>query len=188
MGGAGVRFAIPDGLRDSDTGPPPTYLFPVMSLIATAPASSTDAPPDANRIANDGWFPDIDMANVRATVRLDGTVTDERLRAALVDAIVSVNTDLATFQGAQASLGRQSLAEVPAMNVGGESVHLSRYRTAVYRLARASLTERYRDFDSTKSGHQKASELECTIDDDRRDARWAIRDILGVGHYTVELI
>lgn len=159
-----------------------------MSLIATAPASAPDAPPDANRIENDGWFPDIDMGLARVSLRLDGTVTDERLRGALVDAIVSVNRDLRTWQGARASLGATSLAEVQAPKVDGESVKVSRYRTAVHRLARASLTERYRDFDSTKSGHQKADELGCTVDDDRRDARWAIRDILDMPRTTVELI
>ena len=154
-----------------------------MSLIATAPAGTP-----ATVITNDGWFPDIDLVDVRAAVRLDGTVTNERLRPALVDAIVSVNQDLYTWQGARASLGAQSLADVEAPTIDGESVYVSRYRTAVYHLARAALTERYRDFDSTKSGHQKADELECTIDDDRRTARWAVRDILGVSRMTVELI
>lgn len=159
-----------------------------MSLIATAPATTQDAPAGAAVIANDGWFPDVDMAHVRKAVRLDGTVTDERLREALVIAMAATNDELRTFAGAQQSLGRATLADVPAPSIGGESINLARYRTAVYYTARADLVEKYRDFDSTKSGHQAADQLDTTIDDDRRTAKWAVRDIKGVGRMTVELI
>lgn len=159
-----------------------------MSLIATAPAATQDAPDGANVITNDGWFPDIDMLHVRKAVRLDGTVTDERLRGALVIAMAAINDDLRTFAGAHASLGVLTLADVLAPTIDGESINLARYRNAVYYTARADLVEKYRDFDSTKSGHQAADQLENTVDDDRRTARWAVRDILGVGRMTVELI
>ncbi|MCD9124025.1 head completion/stabilization protein [Cupriavidus sp. UGS-1] len=159
-----------------------------MSFIATAPDTVPDAPPGAATIRNDGWFPDIDMAKAREALRLDGTVTNERLRRALVDAMFSVNSDLKGWQVQQKAAGHSDLAAVPAMQLDGVSVNVSRYQTAVYCLARASVTERYRSFDSTKSGHGAADELDCTIDDDRRDARFAVRDILGVTHVTVELL
>ena len=157
-----------------------------MSFIATAPASST--PPDSATVANDGFFPDIDLNHMRAAVRLDGTVTNERLRDATVAAVLLVNDELAAWKASAIAAGREKLVDVPAPEVGGETINLVRYRTAVYRYARADLVERYRDFDATKSGVDQAEKLECSADDDRRAAKWSIRDLLGRPRSTVELI
>ena len=49
-------------------------------------------------LTNDGWFPDIDANAARESLRLDGTVTDTRLESALVNAMLSVNAELAEFK------------------------------------------------------------------------------------------
>jgi hypothetical protein len=156
-----------------------------MSFIATAP-SSTPAP-DAATVTNDGFFPDIDLDQVREQMRLDGTVTHARLRAAAVDAVISVNHELEAWKASRMAGGVTSLADT-LPKIGGASVYLTLYLSAVYRTAKADLTERYRDFDATKSGEDKAEQLTDTIGDDRRHARWAIRDILGRPRSTIELI
>lgn len=156
-----------------------------MSFIATAP-SSTRAPA-ATIVTNDGFFPDIDLDQLREKMRLDGTVTHARLQDATVLAIGTVNNELQTWKAMRLAAGDVTMADtLPKVN--GESFYLALYRSAVYRTAKADLTERYRDFDSTKSGEDKAEQLEMTIDDDRRHARWAISDILGRRRITVELI
>jgi len=154
-----------------------------MCLIATAPV--TPHPPP---ITNDGWFPDIDLKRVRAAMRLDGTVTETRLTEAVIAAMARVNAELATWQMAQRLAGWTNLAAVPAPHLNGESVQLMRYRRAVHHRAKADLTARYRDFDTTTSGAQHAQALEDTIAEDRREARWAIRDLLGMPQTTVALI
>ncbi len=153
-----------------------------MDFIAAAPSDKPII------IANDGWFPDIEMSHLRAAMRLDGTVTDCRLVEAVIAAVTSVNTELARWQTKQQLAGYRQLKDVPAAQVNHESVLLSHYRRAIYALTKAELVEHYRDFDSTKSGHQQAGELEPTIDTDRRAARWAIRDLLGLPHANMELI
>ncbi|RAS16067.1 head completion/stabilization protein [Paraburkholderia bryophila] len=158
------------------------------SFIATAEPTIPATPADAAIVTNDGWFPDIDMNALRASMRLDGTVTHERLRDATIDAIASVNAELGTWQAGHVAAGHADLAAVPAPSIGGESVQLARYRRAVFNLAHADLTERYRDFDSTKSGGQKADELEQTICLSRRNARWAMSDMRGLSRSTIELI
>ncbi|MCO1344221.1 head completion/stabilization protein [Burkholderia multivorans] len=55
-------------------------------------------------------------------------------------------------------------------------------------LAKATLIERYRDYDTTGDGARRADELEPQSDELRRDARWAISDIVGRPRVTVELI
>jgi hypothetical protein len=68
------------------------------------------------------------------------------------------------------------------------SVHTHRYIRAVGSLAKAFVTETHRDVDATAAGEKKSEVLDPTIADLRRDARWAISDILGIPRTTVELI
>jgi hypothetical protein len=154
---------------------------PTITPPATPPA-------DALTIENVAWFPSVDLAHMREAVRLTGTVTTARLRDAAIAAIDEVNRELANWRAEHEAAGVVSLAELPADKIGGESVQLARYRRAVYFLARADLTERYLDFDSTKSGANDADELVTTIDADRRNSRQAINDMRGVPRTTVELI
>lgn len=148
----------------------------------------TATPADELIVENVAWFPSIDLAHMREAVRLTGTVTTARLRDAAIAAIDEVNRELASWRAPLEASGVASLAALPADAIGSESVQLARYRRAVYFLARADLTEKYRDFDSTKSGAADADELVTTIDADRRNARQAINDMRGVARSTIELI
>ncbi|MCI0152145.1 head completion/stabilization protein [Paraburkholderia sediminicola] len=163
----------------------------MSSFIATAEpntARTPDTSTAAALIGNDGWFPDIDLTGLRKAMRLDGTVTHERLRLAALDAMASINTELGTWQAAQLADGHAGLASVPAPQLGGISTHVLRHRRAVYNLMRADLTEQYRSYDSTRSGGQKAEDLDETISEARRNVRWALNDIRGIRRSTVELI
>lgn len=157
-----------------------------MNFLAPAPTTAPSAPAAAT-VQNDGFFPDIELDQLRDAMRLDGTVTAARLRNATIEAVIAVNDELAAWKAAKLAAGVVTLGEM-LPKIGGESVHKTRYLTAVYRMTKADLSERYRNFDATKSGDAKADELEDTIGDDRRAARWAIRDLLGVSRVTVELI
>lgn len=158
-----------------------------MSFNAIAPSTTT--PPSASTVTNDGFFPDIDMDTLRDTMRLDGTVTAARLRDATIAAVIAVNgeRELQAWRAGKIAAGVTQLAQLQPQ-IGGVAVAVSQYLAAVYRTAKADLTERYRDFDTTKTGEDKADQLECTIGDDRRAARWAIRDLLGKPRSTIELI
>lgn len=160
----------------------------MSSFIATAVPGTPAKQAPAATLTNDGWFPDIDLADLREAMRLDGTVTHERLRPATLDAMATVNAELGSWQATQRTAGHADLASVPAPRLGGESTHVLRYRRAVYHLTRADLTEQYRAYDSTKTGGQKAEELEATIDESRRNARWAINGIRGIPRSTIELV
>lgn len=139
-------------------------------------------------VTNDGFWPDIDANALRDSLRLDGAVSDARLEVAAVNAILSVNRELAAYRAAQEAAGHASAAAVPGEQVAGETLLIHRYRRAVYCTAGAELAERYRSFDATAAGNQRADELTPSIDEYRRDARWAISDIRGLTRSTVELI
>lgn len=156
----------------------------MSGFVATVPAA---AEPEGG-IISDGWFPDIDLDNLRETIRLQGEITLPRLRAAAIDAMLAVNRDLAGWRLEQEVAGHASLAAVPAPAIDGTSRLVHLYRRAVYSTVKADLTERYRDIDTTASGAGRADDLTPSIDEQRRNARWAIRDILGLPRTTVELI
>lgn len=152
-------------------------------FIATAPTA-----PDEGEIANSPFWPAISLADLRDTVRLDGTVTTARITQAVVDAITSVNRDLADWRSERQAEGHTTLAAVPSEVINNESVHLHSYRRAVYAMTRANLLERYTDYSATGDGVKGADAKIISSDDLYRDARFAIRDILGTTHNTVELI
>lgn len=155
-----------------------------MSFVITTPA----ADPGETPIASGAFWPAIDPVKLRADQRIDSSITPERLRAALIEAIASVNRELEVWKQAQILAGYTTLATVPAETIDNVSVLLHRYERAVGCMAKADVTERMRDFDTTNEGHRQADALNPSIDELRRDARWAISAILGITRTTVELI
>ena len=157
-----------------------------MTFIANPSGDEIEAPPaDEGVIVNDGFFPDIAPAAVRADARISANVTAPRLRAAILGAIMSVEYDLRAFAARSIAA---TLADVPSPQLDGQSQQLIRYHRAVSLYAKAELVERYRDFDTTSAGGNQADELSPSIGELRRDALHAVRDILGTSRTTVDLI
>ncbi|SIQ10657.1 head completion/stabilization protein [Marinobacterium stanieri] len=139
-------------------------------------------------IANAAFWPAVSPVACRDAMRIGSEITPERLRNALVSAVIDTNADLNDWRLVQEMMGHESLEAVPADQVDDESVYLSLYRRAVFNFAKAELTERYRDYDTTLQGGDRAEDLESTVDDYRRNAILAIRLISGRDRTTVELI
>lgn len=156
----------------------------MSAFIATNATNAADSFP----ITNDGWFPDLDGVHLRAALRLDGSVTDARLEVATVNALIEVNRELSPYRRAREEEGHANLAAVPASQLQGESYLVHLYRRAIACRAGAELAERMRDYSATGDVAERAEALTPTADEYRRDARWAIRNILGIAHTTVELI
>lgn len=155
-----------------------------MSFVVTSPAAEPAEP----EITSGAFWPAIDPVAQRAGQRIDSSITPERLRAALIEAIASVNRELETWKQTQILAGYATLSAVPADTIDDVSVQMHRYQRAVGCLAKADVTERSRDFDTTNEGHRQADALNPVIDELRRDARWAISAILGIARTTVGLI
>lgn len=151
-----------------------------MSFVARPPASEIEQPPAPESVVvNDGFFPDVDPASVRDVARIPTSITPARLRAAILGGIMSAEIDLRQFAADCRAEGYASLADVPAAQLDGQSVQLIRYQRAVALFTKAELIERHRDFDTTSAGGNQADELTPSIDELRRDAIHAIRDMLG---------
>ena len=153
------------------------------SFIAAEPAKTSPV------ISNGDFWPAICPNAFTTAMRLDGTTTPERQRDALVSAMVNVNRELNPWRLTQQDLGYSTLNDVPYDDpVDGESPGVHNYRRAVFCIAKANITERYRDFDATAKGDRRADSLESAVDVLWRDARWAMRELQGLNHCTVALI
>lgn len=147
-----------------------------------------NAPAQPFNLTNDGFWPDIDAAHLRERQRIGSNVTNTRLEEATVAAMISVNRELRTLKLRYMAEGADTLAAVPADQIQGESTLTHTYRRAIYSTASAEVAERYRTYSATEAGAAKGEEEEQTADDYRRDARFAIRDLLGISRTTVELL
>lgn len=156
-----------------------------MTFQPTSPTPGTAAEPP---IANDGWWPNIDLAKLRAACRLDGTVTTDKLRTAAIGAVLHVNDQLAAWVQAQKDAGFAALADVPGPSLDGQPRTVLCYLRAVYAGTQCELLERYRDYDASAKGDKQAEAMAPRIDETRRDMRWAINDLQGKPRSTVELI
>ncbi len=160
-----------------------------MSFIATAnpPAAGVEAV-----VLNDGFWPDIDPAQLRRDCRLDGTATPERLQLAIEAAMWAVNAELQAWQDTQRAAGHTTLDAVPAPQLGWRSAKALQYQRAIYSHVQAQLAEAWRDMDTLPQGSGKEQRvqtaLELRVDGYRQQLRWAIADLQGAPRVIVELL
>lgn len=154
----------------------------MSGFVATGSGGSSIS----SALTNDGFFPNFNLESVRAALRLDGSITDARLMPACVSAVIETNADLAPLKEKYREFDQLELA--PSDRINDESILIHLYRRAVYCNVGAELAERYRSYDATAAGNQRADDLTPSIDEYRRDARFAIRDLLKMVRVTVELI
>ncbi|MES2421453.1 MAG: head completion/stabilization protein [Pseudomonadota bacterium] len=157
--------------------------FSCPPVLAPPPAAPAEA-----IITNDGWFPDIDPAAARLGLRVKESVTAERLRRALIGAIITTGNQLVDWQATQLAAGYATFGAVPTTVIDGKRRLVLLYERAIGSYAKAELVEGYRDVDLTGAGQRKVEDAEPSIGELRRDAIHAIRDILKTTRTDIELI
>lgn len=155
-----------------------------MSFVA----SSSSASAGNATITNHSFFPAIDLEDFRDVMRVDNVASAPRARHALYSAMLDVNGRLSSWMLDQQSNGFEKLEDAPEKAGHPIGAKKELYLRAVYSIAKSTLIERYKDYDTTSSGSKRAEDLTSTIDELRRDAFWAINDIAEVRRTTVELI
>lgn len=157
--------------------------FSPVSQIADIAPELTDKP-----VKNDGFFPDIDTIQIRLDARIIDAVTFDRLKQTVIRSMLTINRDLKAWKAEQLKAGYTSLSDVPADRIADQSVYVASYYQALLSLVRADMIERFRDVDTTGKGHKDVDDLTPAIGELKRDARHAIRDILGKTRTTIALI
>lgn len=140
---------------------------------------------DSTRVANDGWYPDLDLPAFKAETGQGDVFSADRLAATLQAAMIEINASIAAWRAGQTAA---TLAEVPAASYGGVSDKVLLYTRAVFARARAELVRTTRDYDSTKDGHDRADALAATADDYQRQSVEALARLTGRPRTIVELI
>ncbi len=151
-------------------------------------ATNTPAGPVTGTVANNGFFPDIDLADFAANQRLDQTIPTDRQQAAIEAGILKTNHNLADWQATQQAAGITCLADVTSTRYGDQTAHEQLYRQAVYHWAKGLLVEAYRDYDTTRTGHERADQMTPRINDHRRQYNEAVRRFLGRTRSRIRLL
>jgi len=144
----------------------------MATVVITEPRPAVDAEPP---VKNTFFWPDIDLQRLRAALRFEGTIPAERLRLAVKTAISEVNAELYDWRTDQMKAGFNTLADVPAESIDGESEKAGHYFAAVGAMTAAGIAERYRGYDA--AGGKKSVDVETTADEFWRDARFSISRI-----------
>lgn len=141
-----------------------------LVIAAQRPAETAEPP-----VKNTFFWPDIDLQQLRESLRYEGTVTAQRLRLAVKTAISEVNAELYDWRADQMAAGFKTLADVPAEALDGVSEKITHYLAAVEAITAATIAERYRGYDA--SGTKKAGDVEASADEYWRDARFSINRV-----------
>ncbi|MEG8268621.1 head completion/stabilization protein [Acinetobacter baumannii] len=134
-------------------------------------------------ISSGTFFPDISLDEIRSVVRIDGSVTDDRLRQVIREEIIDVNRLLASLV-----MKAEKLVDLAVNQIDGKPDTEVLYLSAVSNGVAAKVNENYRNYDSTNSGVKKSEVTECSVEDYRRNKQWAIQQLKGENHSIVELI
>lgn len=163
----------------------------MSSLIVNPPLVRTTPPTDPAPLGvlqAGAFWPAIDLAHLRATLVADGTVTPDRLEHAAAEALAMTLDQLKGWAAKQQAAGHATLADVPAEQINAESVHVQRFRRAVYAYTQAGLLTRYAATSATGRSDDAAELRDRQAEQHARDALWAVRDITGTGRMACELI
>lgn len=134
-------------------------------------------------IESDPFYPSIALDQIREIVRLDGVVTNARLKQAIIEEVLDINRLLISLQTKVIQLSDLSKTKIDGLP---DTDYL--YLSAVANGVAAKINENYRTYDSSNSGAKKAEQAESTVDHYRRNRQWAIQQLLGQNHTVVELI
>jgi len=71
------------------------------------------------------------LDGLRATLRIDASVTPARLETAVIAAAINLNNELSEWRTAQQAAGYSTLADVPGDRIKDVSVKVHLYRRAI---------------------------------------------------------
>jgi hypothetical protein len=159
-----------------------------VSGFVASPSNTSPTPDSADMVDGGEFYLALRISEFRDSMRVSAHVTDIRVRDALRAGMMAAHVDLRAWAVVQVAAGFPTIDAVEAPEIDFESVLVASWRRAVYSFAAAELVETHNDISSTKDGKDRIVGEALTADDHRRNALHAIRDILGVGRTSVELI
>lgn len=158
-----------------------------FSPLSSIPAPNSAVAPAV--IPCGPFWPDLDLADLRAAFRIDTVVTDERLRDVARNAVLDIMRELEDWRRDQVAAGHSTLADVPCRHqVDGLSDYAVRWTRAIHSIIAADLADRQLGQSARSAGMDRLEELSADIDVHRRNVTYAVRDFLGRPRVIAEAI
>ncbi|WP_299379614.1 head completion/stabilization protein [uncultured Kiloniella sp.] len=145
-----------------------------------------NTPATDETVSNTGFYPDLSLDEFKKSMSVGNDNDVTRLTAIVTEAMIEINRSLMSWR--DGLLQYASLDLVPAIMYGETSEKVFLYKTAVFNRARALLVETRKDYDSTKSGRDKADQIELPADDYYRASTEALNRLIDRPRSTIELI
>ncbi|WP_417585350.1 head completion/stabilization protein [Nitrincola sp.] len=140
-------------------------------------------------ITNDGFWPDVNAGDFE---RLRGTPAaqdDDRIAFAVVNAIASVNKQLTKLKSGYQTQGIAKAEDIEALpKIGGKNHIVIQYQSAVFARAKADLLPDFATVHQKKEGDHLAERSLETKNELLAESERIVRNMLGKGRATVELI
>ena len=146
----------------------------------------TDQP--AKTLQNSAFFPDLDLKAFIDTYRIPSDHPIALVEEQVYLAMGTINKQLDIYRAAQIALGYDTLAAVPADEMGGKSIQIRRYERAVFALAKAKLLQDFATVIRKKEAENLGKEAPEREEKYREFSTQAVREILGKSAISVELL
>ncbi|WP_394166085.1 head completion/stabilization protein [Photobacterium piscicola] len=137
-------------------------------------------------VENDGFWPDLSIADFVKTCRIPPVYNAEQERNMLIMAMAGVNIELASFK--ERAIDNNAIHSSNIMMYGTESATTVQYKQAVYQRAKASLLVHFATLSRKDEAENLAKESTETNESLMALSQHAIRNILGIPMATVRLL
>ncbi len=139
-------------------------------------------------IENDGFWPDLSVAEFQKGYRLPAEYLGEMLAADLTTAMVEVNTDLAKLKARWSALGVSSVESADTTVLPERTFQAATYKRAVYTRAKASLLTQFATVTRRDSAENTGKELPERSETFLAFSQAAVRSLQGRGRISVALL
>lgn len=139
-------------------------------------------------IENDGFWPNLDVAELQKGYRLPGEYLVDLLAAEVTTAMTEVNSDLATCKARWQNQGVTSLESADPMVQPERTFQAATYKRAVYCRAKATLLTQFVTIIRRDSAENLGKELPERPETFLAFSQQAVRSLQGRGRITAALL
>jgi hypothetical protein len=139
-------------------------------------------------IENDGFWPNLSLAEFQKGYRLPAEYLGEMLVTDLTTAMIEVNADLAKLKAQWSVAGVSSVESADPMVLPERTFQAATYKRAVYTRAKASLLTQFATVTRRESAENTGKELPERAETFLAFSQQAIRSLQGRGRITAALL
>ncbi|PAU55216.1 head completion/stabilization protein [Pseudomonas sp. PICF141] len=139
-------------------------------------------------IENDGFWPDLSLAEFQKGYRLPAEYLVDMLATDLTTAMIEVNCDLAKRKAAWQNAGVTTVESADPMVLPERTFHAATYKRAVYCRAKASLLTQFATVTRRESAENTGKELPERGETFLEFSQQAVRSLQGRGRITAALL